>query len=106
VLIANNRSFYNDEVHQERVARMRERPIENKWIGQHIAGPDVDLAMMARAQGATGIGPVRSLADLDEAIAAAILAFERGDTVVVDVRVEPGYDAGMTNGLTKHVERS
>ncbi|MDO9439738.1 MAG: thiamine pyrophosphate-binding protein [Beijerinckiaceae bacterium] len=105
-LIANNRSFYNDEVHQERVARMRDRPIENKWIGQHIAGPDVDLGMMARAQGATGIGPVKTLADLHEAIAAAIEAFERGDTVVVDVRVEPGYDSGMSSALIKHVERS
>jgi thiamine pyrophosphate-dependent acetolactate synthase large subunit-like protein len=105
-LIANNRSFYNDEVHQERVAKMRDRPVENKWIGQHIAGPDVDLGMMARAQGATGIGPVKTLADLGEALAAAIEAYERGDTVVVDVRVEPGYDSGMSSALIKHVERS
>ena len=105
-VIANNRSFYNDEVHQERVARMRDRPVENKWIGQHIAGPDVDLAMMARSQGATGIGPVRTIADLREALAAAIEAYERGDTVVVDVRVEPGYDPGMSGALVKHVERS
>ena len=36
IVVANNRSFYNDEVHQERVARMRNRPVENKWIGQRI----------------------------------------------------------------------
>src|SRR6185369_4328985 len=36
LLIANNRSFYNDEMHQERVARERSRPVENKWIGQRI----------------------------------------------------------------------
>src|ERR1035438_4791296 len=29
MVVANNRSFYNDEVHQERVARIRKRPIEN-----------------------------------------------------------------------------
>ena len=37
IVVANNRSFYNDEVHQERVARMRNRPVENKWIGQRIS---------------------------------------------------------------------
>ena len=57
MLIANNRSFYNDELHQERVARERGRPVENKWIGQRIDEPDIDLAAMARAQGAEGIGP-------------------------------------------------
>ena len=43
-VIANNRSFYNDEIHQERVANMRGRNPANKWIGQHIGGPDIDLA--------------------------------------------------------------
>ncbi len=52
IVVANNRSFYNDEVHQERVARMRNRPVENKWIGQRISDPDIDLAALARAQGA------------------------------------------------------
>ena len=63
-VIANNRSFYNDEVHQERVARMRNRPIENKWIGQRISDPDPDLAGLGRAQGARGFGPVKEIADL------------------------------------------
>src|SRR5207244_6729014 len=57
-LVANNRSFYNDELHQERVAKERNRPVENKWIGQRIDDPDIDIAMMAGAQGALGIGPV------------------------------------------------
>ena len=38
-VIANNRSFFNDELHQERMARMRNRPVENSWIGQRIAEP-------------------------------------------------------------------
>ena len=36
VVIANNRSFFNDELHQERMARERGRPVENSWIGQQI----------------------------------------------------------------------
>src|SRR5207244_845936 len=64
VIVANNRSFFNDELHQERVARERSRPVENRWIGQRISEPDIDLAAMARAQGALGIGPVTEAHEL------------------------------------------
>jgi thiamine pyrophosphate-dependent acetolactate synthase large subunit-like protein len=94
-LVANNRSFYNDEMHQERVARERGRPIENKWIGQRIDEPDIDIAMMARAQGATGIGPVREIGQLRPAIEQAIQKVKAGAVCVVDVRVQPGYDTNM-----------
>jgi thiamine pyrophosphate-dependent acetolactate synthase large subunit-like protein len=99
-VIANNRSFYNDELHQERVARMRGRPIENKWIGQRMTDPDIDLAAMARAQGALGIGPIRKPADLLAALEQAIAAVNAGGVAVVDARVEPGYTAGMTATMT------
>jgi thiamine pyrophosphate-dependent acetolactate synthase large subunit-like protein len=96
LLVANNRSFYNDEMHQERVARERGRPVENKWIGQRIDEPDIDLAMMARAQGAVGIGPVKDLSKLKDAMAEAIKAVQDGAVCVVDVRVVPGYDSNMS----------
>jgi thiamine pyrophosphate-dependent acetolactate synthase large subunit-like protein len=96
MLVANNRSFYNDELHQERVASERGRPVENKWIGQRIDGPDIDLAMMARAQGAQGFGPVANLPELKPAIEKAILAVRNGEVAVVDVRVVPGYDSNMS----------
>ena len=94
-VIANNRSFYNDEVHQERVARMRERPVENKWIGQQIGDPEVDLAAMARAQGLTGLGPVRTPRDLTDAGREAVRLARAGGSVVIDARVLPGYDAAV-----------
>src|SRR5579863_7653180 len=67
-VIANNRSFYNDELHQERMARMRARPVENKWIGQRMADPEIDIAAMGRAQGAVGFGPITKSADLVAAL--------------------------------------
>jgi thiamine pyrophosphate-dependent acetolactate synthase large subunit-like protein len=100
-VLANNRSFYNDELHQERMARARNRPIENKWIGQRMSDPDVDLAAMGRAQGATGFGPIANTGDLAEALKAAIAAVDAGQVAVVDVRVEPGYTAGMTAAMTR-----
>ena len=47
-VVCNNRSFFNDEVHQERVAKIRSRPVENRWIGQRIDEPAPDLGMLAR----------------------------------------------------------
>jgi thiamine pyrophosphate-dependent acetolactate synthase large subunit-like protein len=81
-LVANNRSFYNDELHQERVAKARGRPVENKWIGQRIDEPDIDLAMMARAQGAVGIGPVRELSQLRSAVEEGIAKVKAGNVCV------------------------
>ena len=96
VLVANNRSFFNDELHQERVAKERSRPVENRWIGQRISGPDIDLAMMARAQGAEGIGPITKAAELRPAIEKGIQAVRGGTVCVVDVRVAPGYDTNLS----------
>ena len=104
IVVANNRSFFNDELHQERVARMRNRPVENRWIGQRISEPDIDLAAMARAQGATGFGPVTAIGDLAATFAKAIAAVEAGEVAVVDVRVEPGYTAAMTAVMTRKSE--
>ena len=100
-VIANNRSFYNDELHQERMARMRSRPVENKWIGQQMPDPEIDLAAMARAQGAAGFGPMTNTAELAAALEKAIAAVDAGEVAVVDVRVEPGYSAGMTAAMTR-----
>ena len=100
-VLANNRSFYNDELHQERMARMRNRPVENKWIGQRMSDPEVDLAAMGRAQGAVGFGPVTKSADLPGILEKAIAAVDAGGVAVVDVRVEPGYTAVMTAAMTR-----
>ncbi len=104
LVVANNRSFYNDEVHQERVARMRGRPVENKWIGQRISDPDIDLAALARAQGAESFGPVENAADLAAIFAQAIAAVESGAVAAVDVRVAPGYGAAMSAAVSRKTE--
>jgi thiamine pyrophosphate-dependent acetolactate synthase large subunit-like protein len=100
-VIANNRSFYNDELHQERMARARNRPVENKWIGQRMSDPDVDIAAMGRAQGAVGFGPVTQPGDLAGVLQKAIAEVDAGGVAVVDVRVEPGYTAVMTAAMTR-----
>jgi thiamine pyrophosphate-dependent acetolactate synthase large subunit-like protein len=104
VIIANNRSFFNDELHQERVARIRSRPVENRWVGQRISDPDIDLAAMARAQGAQGFGPISTIAELRNVLPKAVAAVEAGAVAVVDARVEPGYTAATTAAMTRKSE--
>jgi thiamine pyrophosphate-dependent acetolactate synthase large subunit-like protein len=105
LVVANNQSFYNDEVHQERVAAMRGRPVANKWIGQRMTDPAIDLAAMAVAQGALGIGPVTSCAALAGAFAKAIAAVDAGRVAVVDVRVKPGFTPAMAAAATPQPAR-
>jgi thiamine pyrophosphate-dependent acetolactate synthase large subunit-like protein len=104
IVVANNRSFFNDELHQERVARIRNRPVENRWIGQRISDPDIDMAGAARAQGALGFGPINTMEELKPAFDQAIAAVEQGHVAIVDVRVKPGYTASMTAAMTRKTE--
>jgi thiamine pyrophosphate-dependent acetolactate synthase large subunit-like protein len=105
IVLANNRSFFNDELHQERVARERGRPAENRWIGQAIRDPDIDLAAMARAQGCLGVGPVDDPRRLVAALTEAVAAVRAGKVCVVDVRVAAGYDPSAASGIMQRAGR-
>ena len=88
-IVNNNASFYNDVEHQERVAKRRARPVENKHIGMAIADPPVNLTELAHAQGFTVFGPVRRIEELDEILEMAFAAAEAGACVLVDVITQP-----------------
>ena len=104
-VVCNNRSFFNDELHQERVARIRNRPPENRWIGQRISDPDIDCSGLGAAQGAVGFPPVMKTGDLVPTFEKAIAAVEAGQVAVVDVRVEPGYSAVATAAMLRGTEK-
>ena len=94
IVVANNSGYFNDVVHQERVARQRQRPAGNSWIGQAITDPDPDLGAFARSLGFQAGHQVRDRAELPAALAAAVAAARSGQSVLVDVRVRPdGYAA-------------
>jgi acetolactate synthase-1/2/3 large subunit len=88
VVVNNNCSFYNDELHQNVVAGIRDRHAENAWIGTRYEDPTVDFATVARGFGASGMGPIEDPNDLDTAMAWAVKEVEAGRVAVVDVRVE------------------
>jgi thiamine pyrophosphate-dependent acetolactate synthase large subunit-like protein len=83
-VIHNNRAFFNDVAHQGRVAEARSRPLENRYIGQAIADPDIRLGDLASAQGASGFGPIERAEELETAFREAIAIVENGGVAVVD----------------------
>jgi len=92
IVVANNRSYYNDEEHQKHIARHRGRPVENAPIGQRLEGPVLDLAMLARGQGLDAEGPITDAAELPDALIRAFAAVKSGRPYVLDVIVRPEYD--------------
>ena len=89
VIVLNNRSYYNDEEHQERMARWRQRPVENKGIGIRIEDPAPDLAAIARALSVDGFGPITEPDQLGPALDKAIAIVGEGKPAVVDVIAQP-----------------
>ena len=85
VIIYNNRSYYNDEDHQERMAIRRDRPVEKKGIGIRIEDPAPDFAALARSIGVTAFGPVDGPDALGAVLDEAIRIVDSGKPVVIDV---------------------
>jgi len=89
IMVFNNRSYYNDEEHQERMAVRRERPVDNKGIGVDLKDPAPDLAAIARALGVEGFGPITEPDQLGPTLDRAIEIVRSGRPVVVDVVTQP-----------------
>jgi thiamine pyrophosphate-dependent acetolactate synthase large subunit-like protein len=98
-VIANNRSYYNDELHQEGVARHRGRSPANRWIGQSIDHPAPDIAKLAEAQGVMGIGPLRRAEELQDAMRRAIECVRAGKPCLVDVHIDPGHGRHLRESM-------
>src|SRR5258706_4760476 len=92
VLIDNNRSYFNDELHQDNVARTRGREVKNRWIGLRMEDPLPDIAKLAQAQGAVGIGPITKASEVAGAIEKGVSVLKRGGVAVVDFHVDPGEE--------------
>ncbi|MHA1107673.1 MAG: thiamine pyrophosphate-binding protein [Alphaproteobacteria bacterium] len=93
IIISNNRSNFNDEIHQEVVAKDRDRPVENRWIGMRITEPDIDISGYAKSLGVASAGPITKLGELIPAIEEGFKVIQSGTPYVRDIHVKPGYAA-------------
>ncbi len=86
------------------MARLRGRPVENRWIGMRMSDPAIDLATLARGQGAIGLWSDtqrrRACRGDCRGRRAAVRA---GALVVIDARVAPEYSRAVSSSLLKHL---
>ncbi len=86
----NNRAYYNDWEHQERIARARGTDVSRAYIGMEIAKPAPDFAAAARALGWFGEGPIDDPEQVQVAVRrAAKVVSETGQPALVDVVCQP-----------------
>jgi len=88
IVVFSNRSYYNDEEHQERMAQLRGRPVENKIYGIRIEQPAVDFAATARSFGIWSTGPITLPGELPKVLGEAVRVVKDGKPALVDVVCE------------------
>jgi len=88
IVVFSNRSYYNDEEHQERMAQLRGRPVENKIYGIRIEEPAVDFATTARSFGIWSTGPITVPGELPKVLSEALRVVKDGKPALVDVVCE------------------
>ena len=90
VVMFNNRAYYNDWEHQERLAKQRGTPMERANIGMEIDGPAPDFAALARSFGWWAEGPITDPNLVQDAVRrAAEHVSSTGKPALVDVVCQP-----------------
>jgi acetolactate synthase-1/2/3 large subunit len=88
-IVNNNKSYGNDEGHQEYIARTRGRPLERRGIGVFIEDPKTNFAHLARAFDIEGFGPVEDPAEVRGVLEHAVnLVTKERRPVLVDVSTQ------------------
>ena len=72
IVMHNNRSFYNSEEHNMKIAQSRSRPVVGAAIGTHVDNPSVDFKKVAEGFGVYAVGPIGRGEDLRPAIEKAL----------------------------------
>jgi acetolactate synthase-1/2/3 large subunit len=86
----NNRAYYNDWEHQERIARQRGTPVENAYVGMEINGPAPDFAAIAQGFGWWSEGPIDDPSGVGDAVRRAAEQVQTtGMPALVDVVCQP-----------------
>src|SRR5213595_899746 len=85
----NNRTYGNDEEHQETVAKVRGRPVENKVVGIRIDDPAPDFARLAQGFGVHAEGPIETAGAVGPALRRALRVVKDGRPALVDIITRP-----------------
>ncbi len=81
----NNRCYFQEIMHLQRMANRHVRDVTTAHIGTEIAHPNIDYAKLAQSLGMQGEGPITAPADLAPALKRALATVKRGEPALIDV---------------------
>jgi len=90
VVMYNNRAYYNDWDHQIQIAKQRNTPVENAYIGMEINNPAPDFAKLAQSFDWYAEGPFEDGSQVQAALKRAIQYIKKeGKPALVDMITQP-----------------
>jgi thiamine pyrophosphate-dependent acetolactate synthase large subunit-like protein len=88
-IMHNNRAYHTEVMHIQKMCNRWNRGIDRATVGCAIADPNIDYAMMARAMGMHGEGPINDPKDVLPALKRAVATVKRGEPALVDIVSQP-----------------
>ncbi|MDQ6684196.1 MAG: thiamine pyrophosphate-dependent enzyme, partial [Pseudomonadota bacterium] len=89
MVMHNNRGYYQEVMHLQRMAAVHGRRPDRALIGNEIDNPAIDYAKLAQAHGVHGEGPVTDPRLLGAALRRALAVVKSGRPALVDVICQP-----------------
>jgi acetolactate synthase-1/2/3 large subunit len=88
-LMHNNRGYYQEVMHLQRMASLHKRRVDTAWVGNIIDNPAIDFAQLARSHGVWAEGPISDPNHIGPALARALKVVKGGAPALVDVVCQP-----------------
>jgi acetolactate synthase I/II/III large subunit len=85
MLMHNNRAYHQEVMHLQKMAGLHNRRMDTARIGTTIENPNIDYALLARAQGVWAEGPIADPAAIAPALQRAVAVVRKGEPALIDV---------------------
>jgi thiamine pyrophosphate-dependent acetolactate synthase large subunit-like protein len=85
MVMHNNRGYYQEVMHLQRMASLHGRRTDQAWIGNAISNPNIDFAKIAQGHGVWAEGPISDPVQLRGALQRAVAEVKAGRPALVDV---------------------
>lgn len=89
MVMHNNRGYYQEVMHLQRMAALHRRRPDQALIGNEIDHPAIDYAKLAQAHGVWAEGPVSDPAQLGPALRRALAVVKSGRPALIDAVCQP-----------------
>lgn len=89
MVMHNNRGYYQEVMHLQRMAALHRRRPDQALIGNEIDHPAIDYAKLAQAHGVWAEGPISDPAQLGPALKRALAVVKSGRPALIDAVCQP-----------------